>query len=212
MKKVILKPVLTLTFLMLIVLKINAQMTPCTTPPDPPCDPNCMEIEVVNNIPCDLDFFWGYSGCSYIIPAKKIFAGGGCTPQNCSSGPGCGVGTNPPCCCSNDPLTCGTPGNLPCCTPGNPTINPNNNCKMYGPCAKCPDNPNCECPNRIFILTSSTPEFFPWGDFQTMVNNGNSTYLMYPPQNFCSGCTNGVRIEVIVTSTNTARFEFYCIP
>jgi hypothetical protein len=212
MKYSILKPILIFAFLMLTMVKTKAQMTPCITPPDPPCSTNCMQIDVINNLPCDLDFFWGYNGCSQIIPAKKILANqGGCTPQNCSVAPGCGVGTNPPCCCSNNPITCGTPGNLPCCTPGNPAIQPNNTCKMYGPCAKCPDNPNCECPNRIFILTNATPEFFPWGDFQTLINNGNSTYQILGPQNFCPGCTNGVQITVTVTGLNTAIFQFDCL-
>ena len=54
------------------------QMTPCCAPPcpNPPsadcnvCDnicSNCMEVEVENfNMPCDLNLYWGYAGCSYI--------------------------------------------------------------------------------------------------------------------------------------------------
>lgn len=216
MKKFILKPVLTLAFLMLFVAKSNAQMTPCTTPPDPPCVPACMEVTVDNQLPCDLDFYWGYGGCTYISGAKKILASNaGCTPQNCSTDPStCGTGTNPPCCCSNDPVTCGTPGNLPCCTPTSTATLPNNTCVMYGPCAKCPgDNSVCECPNKIFIATATTPQFYPWGDFPTILANGNSTYIILNPQNFCPGCT-GAGIRIIVTiptgSTNKVNMRFEC--
>lgn len=213
MKKLILKSVLTLALVTLFGLKSNAQMTPCSPPQDPPCSPACMEVSVENQLPCDLDFYWGYGGCTYIIGAKKILANNaGCTPQNCSSNPvTCGTGTNPPCCCSSDPFTCGTPGNLPCCTATSPQIA--NACRMYGPCAKCPgDNSVCECPNRIFISNASQTQFFPWGDFQTLMINGNSTYVIPNPQVFCPGCTvGGVRIIDTITGINSVNMKFECI-
>lgn len=69
---------------------IKAQMIPCIPPLDPPCTPACMQIDIVNLLPCDLDFYWGYSSCGGVTGAKKILAyNAGCTPINPSPFPPC---------------------------------------------------------------------------------------------------------------------------
>lgn len=82
----------------------------------------------------------------------------------------------------------------------------------FGQCAKCPDGP-CECPSRLFLLNAAGTEFLPWGNFNTMVTTGNSTYIVNPQDNFiCPGCGNGsIKITITINSPNSATIKFECI-
>ncbi len=78
-----------------------------------------------------------------------------------------------------------------------------------GPCAECPDQSGCECPNKIMVMDNTNTLFWPWGDITTMFPNGDSKYTNV--QNICSGCPGGVvKIEVFIISTTKATIVFSC--
>lgn len=162
----------------------NAQMTPCCgspcfpTPACPACPTcpdctttcdNCMDIYIVNQTGCDLNFYWGYSNCTYILGAQY-------------------------------PIYAGTQNGL------------------IAQCAKCPgvdsnDQPfPCECPNRLMVSTSATQQWWPWGDFSTMIATGNTTYQLLNPNNtLCQICGIGVKVDITITGPNSATLTFSCV-
>ena len=162
--------ILLLIFTFMLVNQSSAQMTvPCS-----PCPAPCVEVDVINYTGCDLEFCWGYGGCTYPFGAKWIFA------------------------------------NTTGCFPPNPSPFPT--CRMYGPCAKCPgDLSECECPDKIFIRGPGGILWWPWGNFNTMIANGNSSYVTPPLSQPCPGCLNGVRADIVIGPSNLITITFTCL-